>query len=346
MEGENRAGRSYEAFQPQSFDHETDAVVPLEPEPKRDFLPLVEQGAGTAGGEPGAGFQAGPGQASGATPGGPTQTDFASIKFQRENTLLTNADEYAASIRLEAELYVKQLRAEVVALNRQAELRYEEAARVKREAEQEAQESVAQAHAQADGVRDQAYQEGLETGRQEGLNRRYEEAGVFLKQIEAILEQMERFRARVDFAVEKDGVRLAVLLARKILHQELKINKKAVLTLLAKTLAELEDTGTFRVWLNPEDYQFAVAARPALEKFLGEDQRLALRARPELAPGNVLIETDREMIDLTLAGQFHHLDSLLTQALNERETVVTRHRPSATSATHAAAHPPTPDHED
>jgi flagellar biosynthesis/type III secretory pathway protein FliH len=124
-------------------------------------------------------------------------------------------------------------------------------------------------------------------------------------------------------------------LAKKILRQELKVNKQVVLQLLAKTLSDLEGTGTFRVWLNPEDHKFALAARPALEKFLGEDQALSLRSKADLPHGSVMIETDREMIDLSLSSQFHHLDSLLTQALSERETVVTKREPTAPAATRA-----------
>ncbi|HUJ76935.1 MAG TPA: FliH/SctL family protein, partial [bacterium] len=209
-------------------------------------------------------------------------------------------------------------------LNQQAELRYQEAQQAKDLAEQEAAQTVARAHAEADGVREQAYQEGREAGRQEGMRRRYEEAGANLQQLEHILEEMSQMRRRVNFQVEKDGVRLAVLLAKKILRQELQVNRKAVLTLLARTLAELEDTGTFRVWMNSADLEFALAARKSLEKFLGEDQTLSLRAKPDLAPGNVQIESDREVIDLTIESQLHHLDALLTQALNERESVVTR----------------------
>jgi len=298
-----------------SFDHEAGPVTPLEEEPARGFLPTAEARPAD---ESAAGFRGGP-----RTPD--SATDFASLKFARENTLLTNAEEYAASIRAEGELYVKQLRAEVDELNRQVQARYEEARLAKEHAERESGELVAQAQAQADSVREQAYQEGLEAGRDEGLRKRYEEAGANLQALEAMLEEISRYRDSVRFNVEKDSVRLAVLLAKKILRQELTVNKKVVLQLLAKTLAELEDKGTFRVWLSPADHEFAVAARPALLKFLGEDQELSLRVKADLAPGNLLIESDHEVIDLTLESQFHHLDSLLGQLLNERETIVTRH---------------------
>ena len=49
------------------------------------------------------------------------ETDFAALKFARENTLLTNVEHYASSIREEAELYVRQLQAEVESLNQQAD---------------------------------------------------------------------------------------------------------------------------------------------------------------------------------------------------------------------------------
>jgi flagellar assembly protein FliH len=309
-------------YRPRSFDHEDGPVTPMEEEPaSRAFLPTVEETGGK--GDRSRGFK--DGQRGGDT----HSTDFASIKFARENTLLTNAEEYAASIRQEAELYVRQLRAEVDELNKEAEGRYEEAREAKEQGEREAAELVSQAQAQADSVREQAYQEGLEAGRSEGMAKRYEEAGANLEALDHILDEVSHYRDAVRFNVEKDSIRLAVLLAKKILRQELTVNKKVVLQLLAKTISELEDKGMFRIWLSPADHQFAVAARPALEKFLGEDQQLSLRAKPDLAPGNILIESDREVIDLTFQSQFHHLDSLLAQTLNERETITTRRGPAS-----------------
>jgi flagellar assembly protein FliH len=309
--------RKIDAYQPRSFDHERGPVTPMEDEDTRasGFLPTGGPGSSRAGRSTG-GFQTGARDTS--------QTDFASLKFERENTLLTNAEEYAASIREEAELYVKQLRADVDALNDQAQARYAEAREAKDQGEAEARDRIAQAQAGADAVREQAYQEGLEAGSREGMAKRYEEAGTNLEALERMLVEIGQYRDHVRFNVEKDSIRLAVLLAKKVLRQELTVNKKVILQLLAKTLTELEDKGTFRVWLSPADHQFAVAARKGLEKFMGEDQQLSLRAKADLAPGNILIESDREVIDLSFQSQFHHLDSLLAQTLNERETIVTR----------------------
>ncbi len=313
-----------DSYQPRSFDHEEGPVTPMEEDDRqRAFLPTSDPSK--ANQDPGKAFQ-------GRTRTSHPDTDFASLKFARENTLLTNAEEYATSIRDEAELYVRQLRAEVAELDKQAQARYAEARDAKAQAEKEAAELVAQAQSNADAVREQAYQEGLESGREEGMRKRYEEAGANLEALERMLEEMSHYRDAVRFNVEKDSIRLAVLLAKKVLRQELTVNKKVVLQLLAKTIQELEDKGTYRVWLSPQDHQFALAARPALEKYLGEDQTLSMRAKADLAPGNILIESDREVIDLTLASQFHHLDSLLGQLLNERETIVTRRNESAPAA--------------
>jgi flagellar assembly protein FliH len=308
-------------YQPRSFDHEEGPVTPMdEDDRQRAFLPASDPNANAD--DPAKAFR-GRAQISSS------ETDFASLKFARENTLLTNVEEYATSIRDEAELYVRQLRAEVAELDKQAQARYAEARNAREQAEKDATERIAQAQSQADAVREQAYQEGLESGREEGMRKRYEEAGANLESLERMLEEMSNYRDAVRFNVEKDSIRLAVLLAKKILRQELTVNKKVVLQLLAKTIQELEDKGTYRVWLSPQDHQFALAARPALEKFLGEDQALSMRAKSDLAPGNILIESDREVIDLTLASQFHHLDSLLAQTLAERETIVTRRNESA-----------------
>ncbi|MBI3991926.1 MAG: hypothetical protein HY342_01525 [Candidatus Lambdaproteobacteria bacterium] len=300
-------------FTPQSFDHEDEARVHvLDPEEAGRFVPELAPGAEREGAD----FQQ---RSDERVPG---ETDFASIKFQRENTLLTNVDKYAESIREEAELYVQQIRAEVERLNEQAEQRYAEAAQVKADAQAEAKALVEQAQQTAQATHDQAHQEGFEAGRQEGLAKRYAEAGPNLERIEEILQDLAGFHRQVTFYAEKDAIRLAMLMARRLLRQELTINNKAVWKLLAATLATLQGTGTFRIWLSPEDHQFASAARKSLERYLDEGQELTFRAKPGLPPGNILIETDRDIIDATFESQLHHLDSLIKQQLAERETTV------------------------
>ena len=335
LEGEETREARYEPYRPRDFDEEgapsgtalAAATLPARAgEFQARFTPEQDQAPP---------FEAGPHEA-----GGP-ETDFAALKFQRENTLLTNAESYAASIREEAQLYVRQLRSEVEALNGEAEKRYQEAERVKQEAVAEAERIVAEATEQVEAIRTQAHQEGYRSGEAEGQARRYEEAGGHLEQLEAILKEMEQFRKRLAFYTEKDGMRLAILIAKKILHSELKINKQAVLRLVASALAKLEGKGTFRVWVSPADQEFMQSARPSLERYLEPDQTLTLRSRPELPPGNVLIETDREMIDLTFESQFYHLEKLLNHGLAERETVLTR-RPAATPGRPAGGTRPPP----
>lgn len=273
------------------------------------------------------------------------ELDFASIKFQRENTLLTNAESYAASIREEAQLYVQQLRGEVETLNAEAESRYEEAAHVKEKAEQDAARLIEEGEAKVAEITKKARQEGYDAGLEEGIKRRYEEAQPHLKNLEAILKEIGQFRKRVAYYTEKDGVRLALVIAKKVLNSELKINRKVVLKLVANTLAKLEGKGTFRVWLSEADHEFALKARSSLERFLDEDQALTLRSKPDLEPGNVLVETDREIIDLTFESQFFHLEQQINQSLAEREAVVNQQiRASGATATapNAASKAPAP----
>jgi len=318
----------YQPYRPQAFDDDEPRPagerIGLPPSAEFEPGPRIEAGQGAS-------FQDGPRQ----EPGAPV-LDFASLKFQRENTLLTNAESYAASIREEAQLYVRQLREEVESLNREAEQRYEEAERIKTEAQAEAERQLAEVQLHVSEIRAKAHQEGFEVGQAEGIKQRYEEAAPQLERLETVLNEIRQFRKRVAFYTEKDGVRLALLIAKKLLQAELKVNKQVVARLLATSLAKMEGKGTFRVWLNPEDYKFIAAARPSLERFLDEDQALTLRAKPDLRPGNVLIETDREMIDLTFESQFYHLEQQMKQTLAERESVLLQRRTSASAARKAA----------
>ena len=322
----------YRPYSPQVFDEgEEGAAAPAAglPTGEGEFRQEFRIAPGTA-----ASFEEGPRLEPGS------ETDFASIKFQRENTLLTNAESYAASIREEAQLYVRQLRGEVEHLNQEAEQRYEEAEAIKAQAQAQAERLVAEAQAQVDEIREQARQEGFQAGQDDGLKKRYEEAQPQLERLEGVLAEIAQFRRRVAFYTEKDGVRLALIIAKKLLQAELKVNKQVVARLLASALAKLEGKGTFRVWLSPEDYQFVAAARPALERYLDEEQALTLRAKPALSAGNVLIETDRETIDLTFESQFYHLEQQFKQTLAERESQLQNRRGAAKGASQPGARPP------
>jgi flagellar assembly protein FliH len=329
MDDEETPGMEYRPYSPQVFDEgEEGAAAPAAglPTGEGEFRQEFRIAPGTA-----ASFEEGPRLEPGS------ETDFASIKFQRENTLLTNAESYAASIREEAQLYVRQLRGEVEHLNQEAEQRYEEAQAIKAQAQAQAERLVAEAQAQVDEIREQARQEGFQAGQDDGLKKRYEEAQPQLERLEGMLAEIAQFRRRVAFYTEKDGVRLALIIAKKLLQAELKVNKQVVARLLASALAKLEGKGTFRVWLSPEDYQFVAAARPALERYLDEEQALTLRAKPALSAGNVLIETDRETIDLTFESQFYHLEQQFKQTLAERESQLQNRRGAAKGASQPGA---------
>ncbi len=272
--------------------------------------------------------------------GGGEETDFASLKFQRENTLLTNAENYAASVREEAELYVRQLRGEVESLNGEAEKRYEEAATLKAEAEAEAERKIAEAEARVEEIRLQAHGEGFQAGREEGAKQRYAELAPQLEHLESLLEQISDFSRQVAYYTEKDGVRLALLIARRILHSEVRTNRQALARMVASALSKLDGQGRFRVWVHPDDHAFMVQARRSLERYLDEEQSLTLRARQDVAPGNALIETDREVIDLTFESQFFHLERQINQTLAERETEVVRQGGKRTAGKNTAGNGP------
>ncbi|MDH4121073.1 MAG: FliH/SctL family protein [Deltaproteobacteria bacterium] len=302
---------------PPAFDHEGGGSLLPVPQEGGRFVALVEDLE--EDGEKEAFHQA---HSTTRPPG--AATDFASLKVKRETTLLTNAEAYAQSVREEADLYMRQIRSEMDALNAQAELRYQEAQRVKDAADADAAALMANTQDMVDKIREDARMEGHEIGRKEAFEKRYQEAGAHLANLEALMREMTTFRRQVAYWAEKDSVRLAVLLAKKVLHQELKLNPKAVLILLSRTLAGLKGQGTFKVWVSPADYKFILEARPQLKKVLQEGQNISFAAKEDLPPANLLIETDRDVIDLTFKNQFHHIENALNQMLAERETRVTK----------------------
>ena len=97
-----------------------------------------------------------------------SSSDFASMRFTRESTLLTDAESYAQSIREEAELYALLLRNETERLRSEAAEAQRDALQELETAEERVSNMLQDAQQQVDLQREQAEKEGYQKGYAEG----------------------------------------------------------------------------------------------------------------------------------------------------------------------------------
>ena len=244
---------------------------------------------------------------------------FATDNFIRENSLLTDAEAFAKSIREGAQLYKQQLLLKTEKANLEAEQFKQEALTIKQTMEDERQAVLREAHLEADKVKEQGYQEGFDAGLQAGMEKRFQESEYLANQMNGVIEQLSNLRQVVRFQAEQELVQLAVLIAKQVVVQELMINPEMLQNILVKALREIESKGKIQVFLHPEDYEFMKNTGVDLDQYMGEEQTLVLKVNQEAEPGSIFIETDDDVLNFTFQQQFEQIEEELSQRLAERQ---------------------------
>lgn len=244
--------------------------------------------------------------------------DFKSGEFIQENTLLSNAENYSATIREGAQLYSERLTVEIEEKYAEAEKYRQEAESIKRNADEERRQMIRGAEQQVQSIKDEAYKSGFQQGRTEGINQRYDEAGPQVEQIESICEHLKSLRQIIRFQAEQELLQLAVLISKNVVLEELKVNPEVQYNILRAALKEVETLGKVRVFLHPDDYDFLEKSQVQLENYMNEEQTLILKPSVDVAPGAILIETDENVINFSFEKQFEAIETRLSQQLAER----------------------------
>ncbi len=243
---------------------------------------------------------------------------FSSESFVREDSLLTNAEAYAASIRDEADTYRQGLVGKTEDLNREAERIRKEAEHLKTRAEEERSSAIQAAESEVQSIRDAAYQEGFESGLEQGTQQRYAETEVLGLQVVEVIEQLRTLRQTVRQQGEEELVRLTQNLTRQVVMEELAVNPKVIENLARSALKEVEEHGKIHLYLHPQDYEFLLNSETDLERYLGEEQTLTIRASLDATPGSILVEGDETSVEFTFQNQLERLDRILVDHLSEQ----------------------------
>lgn len=185
-----------------------------------------------------------------------------------------------------------------------------------RQVREQAGKIVAEARAQADQIRKQSELDGLKTARATMQAQVEAEAA---RRMEAVLPALRAVVAETATAKEawlakweRDGVRLSIKIAERILRRELTTRPELPLTLVRESL-ELSASGeAVRISLNPEDLQ---AFGKQIDLLLRDMKRTAeaeVVTDEAMTRGGCRIETKHGSIDQRLEAQLKRIEEELT----------------------------------
>ncbi|MDD2897298.1 MAG: FliH/SctL family protein [Desulfuromonadaceae bacterium] len=160
-----------------------------------------------------------------------------------------------------------------------------------------------------------AFNDGLKEGKE------LAERGLInvFRALRASSEAIHNLRDKILRESEDELINLVMLVARKVIIQEINQDHSIVAGVVQAALADLSSREEITVRINPDDYLLVTSGRDALLHAELLNERLLLKPDPSVAAGFCLVETEMGTIDASLDGQ---LEQIYRSLLEQRTTSV------------------------
>ncbi|MGA3028213.1 MAG: FliH/SctL family protein [Bryobacteraceae bacterium] len=145
----------------------------------------------------------------------------------------------------------------------------------------------------------EAFQKGLRQGEAEGRKQALAQLDGEMQRLGRAVAEMAGLRHAIRREAEEELVRLALTIARRILHRELTVDPEALTGLVKAALGKIEMRDTYRVRTHPEH----VAAVTRSLAQIGAPQKIEVVADTSLEKGSAIFETGRGSLDASVETQ-------------------------------------------
>ncbi len=199
-----------------------------------------------------------------------------------------------------------------------------EAARLLDEARQEAElirekarKELAEAKKRAEELEGEAYSQGFEQGKKDGLEIGRLQSEAAAKRFEKVIQGISRQAETLFVKHEAQLVSLSMEVARKLVLREIKSDPSIVLESIRAALTQAVSGNNLTIYLNPKDLELAKTfATDELEVSAG--MAMELKGDPKIERGGCLIESEFGLVDATMKAKWEAVRSAIAEVLLER----------------------------
>lgn len=154
----------------------------------------------------------------------------------------------------------------------------------------------------------QARQAGFQEGEAASVKQWKQPLEQAARRLAEPLKELAGLRAGLRRDAEQDVVRLAIAIARRILHRELATDPAALLGVVKAALDQLDAREVLRLRVHPDD---AVMIREALAAG-GFPEQMEIAGDASLERGGLVVETSRGNLDASVTSQLAEIERGLT----------------------------------
>lgn len=235
--------------------------------------------------------------------------DIEEIRKEAEKMMVDaahDAENTREQSRLEAERMVAQARDEANQFKAQSQIDLEQAKR----------EGFAAGYASGEEMGyKKGYDDGFVKGKQAGLE---ETANAVKTALEAV-EQLKAYHLNILTDSQKDVARMALAVAKKVLHKEIMTDPKTVVSVIKEALSRVSFKKQFVILVNPLDLDVIKNSSEDVKTVLDNYESLKFKASAKVETGGCIVQTESGTVDAQIDRQFSEVEAAVINALDDTE---------------------------
>ncbi len=197
--------------------------------------------------------------------------------------------------------------------------REEEAARLNAEqiierAKLEVERMVKEAEMRVAEIEHEAYQKGYDAGREVGFKKGQAEVRRLIDRLGTIVGQAIDVREEIIAASEKQMVDMILMIARKVIKDEVVERKEVVLNNIREALKRIKDRDRVDIRVNFADLELTTAHKDELIKMMESLRKVNIYEDSRIDRGGCIIETDVGSIDARISTQLKEIEEAIRNA--------------------------------
>jgi flagellar assembly protein FliH len=130
---------------------------------------------------------------------------------------------------------------------------------------------------------------------------------VVMRKYSEALQEISSLKSVLRSQVEREVVKLAVEVAKKIVYREIHIDPAIIQTLVRVALSHVAEKSSVTIYLNPVDYAYLIKQRPELAQPDGRE--MVFLSDNSIAQGGCLIQTECGDIDARIEEKFREVEN-------------------------------------
>ncbi|MER3427156.1 MAG: hypothetical protein C4334_03500 [Pyrinomonas sp.] len=163
-----------------------------------------------------------------------------------------------------------------------------------------AEQIIAEAQQRAEQIMREARELGFAEGRARAEAQIADEIAPLRARLAATIEELHALRRTMMERTERELVRLAIEIARKIVRREVTVDPEVVLAIARVALSRLPDQALVKLHLHPDDYHYLIGKREPLTR----NGAIELVEDPAVERGGCYVRTEMGDLDARIERQF------------------------------------------